>query len=157
MEQTKSRSKSNNIQQVQCCVRRIFQKIRFCQKKKIINRYLKNGNFCLASTASSALTKTLINKDPFTNKDSLAHYLSYATLVTYVPVLGAEQFYFPCRVIFKGFCSNWFKLVSAQAQNSQTFNQKDIVVTIIKIFGPTISSSFDIMMSTALKDTRRQT
>ena len=28
----------------------------------------------------------------FYEKDSLAHYLSYATLTTYVPVLGAEQF-----------------------------------------------------------------
>ena len=54
--------------------------------------YLNNGDFCPASTASSALTGTLINKDPFAKKDSLAHYLSYATLVTYVPILGAEQF-----------------------------------------------------------------
>jgi hypothetical protein len=34
-------------------------------------------------------------------------------------------------------------------------SEKDIVVTIIKIFGPNISSSFDMMMSTALKDTRQ--
>jgi hypothetical protein len=47
--------------------------------------YLKNSDFCPALTTSNALTGTLINKDP-------AHYLSYATLVTYVSILGAEQF-----------------------------------------------------------------
>ena len=54
--------------------------------------YLKNGNFCQASTASSDITRTQINKESFTKKDSLAHDHSYATSVTYVPVLGAEQF-----------------------------------------------------------------
>ena len=29
---------------------------------------------------------------PFYKKDSLDHYLSYATLVTYVPILVAEPF-----------------------------------------------------------------
>ena len=53
--------------------------------------YLKNGDFCPTSAASSALTGTKVNEDLFTKKDSLAHYLSYATLMTYVPVLGAEQ------------------------------------------------------------------
>jgi hypothetical protein len=54
--------------------------------------HLKNGNFPPASTASSDLTRTYINKNPFFKKDSLAHYLSYAILMTYIPVLGAEQF-----------------------------------------------------------------
>ena len=58
--------------------------MKFCQKK-IVDMYLKNGDFCPASTASNALTGTLINKDPFTKKDSLAHYLSYAILVTSKP------------------------------------------------------------------------
>jgi hypothetical protein len=44
-------------------------------------------------------------------------------------------------------------LLSLQTAKPQI--KKDIVVTIIKIFGPNISSSFDMMMSTALKDTRR--
>ena len=72
-------------------VKEAFRKLSFA-KKKIVDMYLKNGDFCPASTASSALTGTLINKYPFTKKDSLSHYLSYATLRTYVPVLGAEQF-----------------------------------------------------------------
>ena len=68
-------------------------------------------------------------KNPF--QKSFAHY---ATLVTYVPVSGAEQFWVPCKVMFDSFCSNRFKLVSAQPPNSQTFRQKkDIVVSIIKI------------------------
>ena len=85
-----------------------------------------------------------MNKDPFTKN---------IALMTYLIVLGAE---FPCRIIFHSFCSNWFKLVSAQPPNSQTFRKnKDIDITIIKIFGPNISSSFNMMMSTALKDTLR--
>ena len=54
-----------------------------------------------------------------------ALYLSYATLVTYVPVLGAEQVQFPCRVIFYGFLagdekngSNWFLLILQKAKPS---------------------------------------
>ena len=57
-----------------------------------MDRYLKNGDFSKILTASSALTKTLINIDPFTKKGSLAYYLSYATLVTYVPILEADKF-----------------------------------------------------------------
>ena len=58
------------------------------------------------------------------NKKRFAIYLSFVTLVTCVPVLGAEQFQFPCRFVFNSFCSNWFKLVIAYPQNSQTFRQK---------------------------------
>ena len=73
-----------------------------------------------------ALSQEIKSVRPLYKNDSLAHYLSYATLMTYVPVLGAEQFYFPCRVMFDSFCSNWFKLVSAQPPNSQTFRRKKI-------------------------------
>jgi len=48
---------------------------------------------------------------------------------------------------------NWFLLSLQTAKPSD--KKKYIVVTIIKIFGPNISSSFDMMMSTSLKDTRR--
>ena len=64
----------------------------FCQKRKKIDMYLKKGDLFPASTASSALTGTETNKDPFTKKDSVAHYLSYAVLMTYLSVLEAEQF-----------------------------------------------------------------
>ena len=58
MKQTKCRSTSNKIQQVECCSKRSFQKIKFFQKKKIVDMYLKNGDFCSGSTASSALAGT---------------------------------------------------------------------------------------------------
>ena len=75
--------------------------------------------------------------------------------MTYVPVLGAEQFQFPCRVIFESFCSNWFKLVSAQPPNSQAFRQKKkVVVTVFKIERLKISSALDLIMAALLKDTR---
>ena len=46
--------------------------------------------------------------------------------MTYVPVLGAIL----VSVLgnFDSFCSNWFKLVSAQPPNSQTFRQKKILL-----------------------------
>ena len=59
-------------------------------KKKIVDMYLKIGDFCPVSMASSALTGTWMNKDPFKTKDSAAHYLLYALLMTYQSVLGAE-------------------------------------------------------------------
>ena len=46
--------------------------------------YLKNRDFCPTSAASSALTGTKVNEDPFTKKIALP--------ITYVPVLEAEQF-----------------------------------------------------------------
>ena len=79
-------------------------------------------------------------------KDILVHYLSNATLVIYVPVLGTAQFQFPCRVIF-----DWFKLVSAHPPNSQPFKQKKcIIIAITKSFGSDIYSPFDVIMVTAL-------
>ena len=41
------------------------------QQKKIVDMYLKNGDFHPASMASSALTRTLINKDPFAKEIAL--------------------------------------------------------------------------------------
>ena len=43
--------------------------------------------------------------------------------------MGDEQFLLPYGVISDGFCSNWFKLISAQPPNSQTFNQKKILTS----------------------------
>ena len=48
-------------------------------------------------------------------------HLSYATLVTYVPVLGAKQFQFPWNVIFNDFAQtllNWFLLLFQTAKPS---------------------------------------
>ena len=70
-----------------------------------------------------------------TDETRKALHLSYATLVTYVPVFGAEQF-----------CSNWFKLVSAHPPHSQTINQKRKLCCC----------SQDFLMSASLKGTRKQ-
>ena len=40
----------------------------FFQKKKIIYRYLKNVDFLIDSTTSSALIRNIIEKDPFAKK-----------------------------------------------------------------------------------------
>ena len=45
-------------QQVECCSKRSFQQKFVLSKKRIVEMYLKNGKFCPASTASSALTGT---------------------------------------------------------------------------------------------------
>ena len=47
---------------------------------------------------------------------------------------------------------NWF-LLSLQTAKPST--KKDMVDSIIKFFGPNISSFFDMIMPTALKDTRQ--
>ena len=50
--------------------------------------------------------------------------LLYATLGTYLPVFLGQAIEVSVQDIFYDFCLNWFKLVSAQPPNSQTFNQK---------------------------------
>ena len=115
--------------------------------------YLKTPSF----NNLQRFNMNLNQQKPFYKKDSLAHYLLFGTLKAYVFVLGAEQFQFPCSVIFDSFCSNWFKPVSAQPPIAKPSDKKNIVFSIIKILGPNISSSFNMMMSNALKDTRWQT
>ena len=80
-------------------------------------------------------------------------YLSYDTLVAYVPVLMAEQFQIPCRVISNGFLAEneqtglyWFLL-------SQTFNQK---YTDFEFFVSKNVNVLDVMMAASLKDTGSQ-
>ena len=98
-----------------------FQKVMFWKKKKnLLLKKKNNGDFNPNFKSLQCFNKTSHIKQ----KNRCAIYLSYATLVKYVPVLWAEQFQFPCRVFFDGFCSNWFKLVFAYPPNSQTFNQK---------------------------------
>ena len=89
-------------------------------------------------------------------KNRCVSYNPYATLVILLPVLGVELFQFLCKVVFNGFCSNWFKLVLAHPPNSQNFNQKKIFFFFYhKIFGFDISSFYDMIVCTALKDTQR--
>ena len=45
--------------------------------------------------------------------------------MTFVPILGYEQFRFPCRINVDGPCSNWLKLFFAHPQNSQNFNNNN--------------------------------
>ena len=47
------------------------------------------------------------------------------------------------------------KQILFQKLGANNHFEREIVVSIIKIFGPNISSSFDMMMFTAVKDTRR--
>ena len=58
--------------------------------------YLNNGNVFPILTPPSAETRLYIQKELFT-KNCLAHYFSYATLVTYVHVLGTVFFQFLCK------------------------------------------------------------
>ena len=73
--------------------------------------------------------------------------------MTNVPVLGAEQFQFPCRVLFDSFCLKWFKLVSSQP-NLQP--KRKVIVTDFKFVELKNSYFFHIMMAASLKDTQRQ-
>ena len=69
MKSSKCRSKSNKIQQVECCSKRSFQKIKFFSKKENSGHVFEKRQFLPTF------------KRPFYKKDSLAHYLSYATLM----------------------------------------------------------------------------
>ena len=91
-------------------------------KNYFLPKHIKKATLTPTSNISSASTRFHIEINRF------AIYLSYATLVTYVPVWGALQFQFQCRVGFDGFCSNWFKLVFAHPRNGRTFNQKNILL-----------------------------
>ena len=48
--------------------------------------------------------------------DRCAQYLIYVTLVTYVPVLLAEQFQFQCREIFYKFIAVFFFYMAEDEQ-----------------------------------------
>ena len=101
-----------------------FSKNYVYPQNKFIQLQFENANFTPNFTPFQCLNQTSNKNRCFLKKDRYAFYLSYATLMTYVPVLGFDQFQFPCTVIFGDFYSNWFKLVSANPPNSQTFNQK---------------------------------
>ena len=64
------------------------------------------------------------SKRALSKNNRRANCISYVTLVTYVPVLGAEQFQLPCRVISDGFSSEDEQTGSNLYLLSQTFNQK---------------------------------
>ena len=112
MNQTKCWSKSNKIQRVESCSKRSFQV--FPKKKHVFEK----RRFLTSFNGLYHFSRNLNQKRPYYKKDSLAYYLSCATLMTYVPVLGAEQFQFPCMVIFDSFFSNWFLLSLQTAKPS---------------------------------------
>ena len=92
----------------------------FCKKKTFIDRYLKNGDFPSTSTASSTLTRIVINKGPSTKKVALP-------IIFYMPPWWPMYLFWEMSRVkgnFDGFLaedlqtgSNWFLL-------SPTFNQK---------------------------------
>ena len=66
-----------------------------------------------------------------------ALHLSYATLMTYVPVLGAEQFQFLCRVMFNDLAQtglNRFLLILQTAQPSTKKGNFIVVPNIFMLF-----------------------
>ena len=71
------------------------------EKKIIIDSSLKKQLFSPTSTPSSAENK--LKKD-LLPKYALAHYLAYAALATYVPVLGDMLCHFPCGTVFINNC-----------------------------------------------------
>ena len=52
--------------------------------------------------------------------------------MTYVPILGAKQFQFPCWVIFGNVYLNWFLLI---LQTAKISTKKKVVLTVFKIVG----------------------
>ena len=99
---------------------RIFQNIMFFQKNISCNlktRIVPNFK------PFQCFNQTLNQIRPFKIKICMS-FIWHDTLMTFVPVLGDEHFQFLWSVIFGNFCSNWFKLVSANPPNSQTFKQK---------------------------------
>ena len=77
----------------------------------------------------------------------------YDTLMTCAPVLVDEQIQFPWRVVFGNFCSNWFKMVSANPANSQTLNQKrKLLLLFSRLMGWKLVWPWSLPL---LKDTQR--
>ena len=82
---------------------RTFQEIMIWSKRKSFVKSIKEEKRLFKAQLQTfpVLQQLFTTKGNFSEKDRYALHLSYATLVTYVPVLGPEQFQFPCRVIFE--------------------------------------------------------
>ena len=95
----------------------------------------------------------------FTKKKILAHYLLYATVVTYLPVFGTVVFQFPCRVFFYGLSAENEKkqnLVTVHPPKGQIFNQNESCCLVLQYYRIQVLSFFLYMtMATTLKVTRR--
>ena len=72
-------------------VKESFKKLSFAKKENSLHVFEKRRFFARLQRPLARYHEPKSIKT-FYKKDSLAHYLSYATLMTYVPVLGAEQF-----------------------------------------------------------------
>ena len=68
-----------------------FKKLSFAKKENSLHAFEKR-KFCAQLQQPLALYPESKSIKTFYKKDSLALYLSYATLMTNLPALGAEQF-----------------------------------------------------------------
>ena len=76
----------------------------YCPKIIFVVVIKKKWRFYLQLLPFPVFEQDFKSKRTFPEEEKrCAIYLSYATLVTYVPVLGAEKFQFPCRIIFDKF------------------------------------------------------
>ena len=73
-------------------VKEFFKKLGFAKKENSLYVFEKRRFFAQFQQPLALSNKPESIKTCFTKKDSLAHYLLYATLMAYVPVLRAEQF-----------------------------------------------------------------
>ena len=109
----------------------VFPKKSFVENNKIQKR-LFYPNF----KPFQCFNKTLHKKITLSEKDSYDLHCSYATLVTYVTVLGAEYFQFPCRVIFHNTAQtglNWFLLILQTAKPSTKKGKYGVVPKIFYV------------------------
>ena len=72
-------------------VKEAFKKFSFDKKENSFQLFLKRRLFAQLQRPL-ALYHEPKSINTFLQKDSLAQFLLYATLMTYVPVLGVEQF-----------------------------------------------------------------
>ena len=73
-------------------VKESFKKFNFAKKENWLHVFEKRQFFAQLQRPLALYHQPKSIKKTFYKKDSLAHYLSYTTLMTYVPILGAEQF-----------------------------------------------------------------
>ena len=115
---------------------RILHKVCFAQKENLLLKKEdeKICNFNHRFKPFQCFNKTSHQKRWFLKKNRYAIYLSYANLVTYVPILGGEQFQWLCRVVLTFFAqtgSDWFFSFSKYPN----LQPKKKIVSIITIFG----------------------
>ena len=125
---------------------RIFQKNMFC-----LNRN-KTAILTPTSNLASASTRLRIKKDRFWKKVCPSSFTCH--LGDICTCFGAEQFWFPCRVIFENFAQtglNWFLLILRTAKP-----KKGNYVAVPNIILCIYSSLTNVTLAASLKGKRKQ-